>query len=112
MFSASQALRPSRAFNPTPLPSRGGLSRSATFAAVSRLASARGTPLQPLSYFSGVEQAVVGASQPLALPATGRVQAGPYDGLHLNRQEELAFRGPRPLERYQLFFIHLSNKKK
>jgi hypothetical protein len=55
-----------------------------------------------LAYFSATEQAVVNARQPLALPASGRVQAGGFSGAQLNKHEELAFRGPRPLETYPI----------
>jgi hypothetical protein len=58
---------------------------------------------QGLTYHSQVEQAVVNARQPLALPASGGlVKAGPFAGHHLNRHEEAAFKGPRALSAYAI----------
>ena len=84
-------------------PSASGLSRSATYSAVgSASASTSQRSRTPLKYVSQVEQAVVNSQTPLRLPNAGRIQAGQYSGLHLNKDEELVFRGPRPLSQYQI----------
>jgi hypothetical protein len=53
-------------------------------------------------YHSQLEQDLVNSRHPLPLPTTGPVRVGPYAGLHLNRHEELAFKGPRSLSTYAI----------
>jgi hypothetical protein len=87
-----------------------GLSRSATFSnfgsasasAAARLSSqsrrAGAAPLAPFN--SSIEQAVINARQPLALPARDVIQAAGWTGLQLNREDEANFQGPVSLKQF------------
>jgi hypothetical protein len=51
---------------------------------------------------SGIEQALLNAKQPLDVNAGETVQAGPFRGIYLNKQEVDQWRGPVPIEQYRL----------
>jgi hypothetical protein len=97
-----QQLRASRVFKAPSQTFSFGVSRVPT--PIASMAKSRSvTTLSSIpSYFSKIEQDLVNATRPLALPTSGSVQAGPYSGNQLNRQEELEFKGPRPIESYQI----------
>ena len=51
---------------------------------------------------SQIEQAVINARQPIQTNETAQFQAGQFQGTYLNKQEVDQFRGPVPIDQYQI----------
>jgi len=54
------------------------------------------------AYNSQIEQQVISARQPIQVQEREQIQAGPYRGIYLNKQEVEQFRGPIPVEQYKI----------
>jgi len=54
------------------------------------------------AFNSNIEQQVINAQQPIQHNERDTVQAGQYRGLYLNKREVDQFRGPQPIESYQI----------
>ena len=54
------------------------------------------------NFNSQIEQAVINARQPIQVNERQEVQAGPYRGIYLNKQEVDQFRGPVSIDQYRI----------